>query len=490
LKKAIVIGSGFAGLSSAAYLAKAGVEVTVIEKNEYLGGRARKFKASGYTFDMGPSWYWMPEIFDNFFGDFDFTTKDFYDLIKLDPGFKIVFQESTMEIPANWEEICLLFDKYEKNGAKRLNSFMDDAEKKYSIGLRFLYNSPGLSLSELLRKDVLFNANKLQLLTTYRKHIRRFFSNEKLISLLEFPVLFLGTSAKSAPALYSLMAYSGIKQGTFYPIGGFARVIESMVEICKKNGVKFLTKEQVKKINISKNFATSVTTINQELEADFIIGAADYAHVESKLLDQKFRNYSSSYWESREFSPSALLFYIGVDKKLKKLEHHTLFFDEDIEQHTTEIYETKVWPKRPLFYTCCPAKTEEKLAPKGKENLFILIPIAAGMKDTEELREKYFQITLKRLENYCQQKIVNNIEYKKSYCIKNFEEDYFAFKGNAYGLANTLLQTANLKPRIQNKKVKNLFYTGQLTVPGPGVPPSIISGQLVAEEIIKLLAKK
>ena len=258
----------------------------------------------------------------------------------------------------------------------------------------------------------------------------------------------------------------------------------------QKNGVEFLTKEQVKKINISKNFATSVTTINQELEADFIIGAADYAHVESKLLEQKFRNYSSSYWESREFSPSALLFYIGVDKKLKKLEHHTLFFDEDIEQHTTEIYETKVWPKRPLFYTCCPAKTEEKLAPKGKENLFILIPIAAGMKDTEELREKYFQITLKRLENYCQQKIVNNIEYKKSYCIKNFEEDYFAFKGNAYGLANTLLQTANLKPRIQNKKVKNLFYTGQLTVPGPGVPPSIISGQLVAEEIIKSLAKK
>ena len=187
MKKAIVIGSGFAGLSSAAYLAKAGVDVTVIEKNEDLGGRARKFKASGYTFDMGPSWYWMPEIFDNFFGDFDFTTKDFYDLIKLDPGFKIVFQESTMEIPANWEEICLLFDKYEKNGAKRLNSFMDDAEKKYSIGLRFLYNSPGLSLSELLRKDVLFNANKLQLLTTYRKHIRRFFSNEKLISLLEFP---------------------------------------------------------------------------------------------------------------------------------------------------------------------------------------------------------------------------------------------------------------------------------------------------------------
>lgn len=490
MNKAIVIGSGFAGLSSAAYLAKAGLDVTVIEKNEDLGGRARKFQAAGFTFDMGPSWYWMPEIFDNFFSDFDFKTQDFYDLIKLDPGFKIVFKESTMEIPSNWEDICFLFDKYEENGAVKLNNFMDDAEKKYSIGLRFLYNSPGLSITELLKKDVLFNANKLQLLTSYRKHIRKYFSNEKLISLLEFPVLFLGTSAKSAPALYSLMAYSGIKQGTFYPIGGFARVIESMSEICKQRGVKFFTNEQVQKINIIGNRVTSVSTAKQNLKTDFVVAAADYAHVESKLIEPKFRNYSLSYWESREFSPSALLFYIGIDKKLKNLEHHTLFFDEDMEQLTTEIYETKVWPKKPLFYTCCPAKTEEKLAPKGKENLFILIPISAGLEDTEELREKYFRITIERLEKYCQQKIVENIEYKKSYCIKNFEEDYFAYKGNAYGLANTLLQTANLKPRIQNRKVKNLFYSGQLTVPGPGVPPSIISGQLVAEEIIKSIANK
>ena len=490
MKKVIVIGSGFAGLSSAAYLSKGGFDVTVVEKNKQIGGRARNFRAKGYTFDMGPSWYWMPEIFDNFFNSFNYKTEDFYELIKLDPGFKIVFDNSEMTLPASWNEICDLFDSYEENGANKLNKFMDDAEKKYSIGLRFLYNSPGLSITELFKKDVLFNANKLQLLTSYRKHIKRHFNDPKLISLLEFPVLFLGTSAESAPALYSLMAYSGIKQGTFYPIGGFAKVIESMAEICKKNGVKFLLDEQVTKINVLNKKVESVSTKNQELATNFVVGAADYAHIESKLLDIKYQNYNSAYWESREFSPSALLFYLGVNKKLQNLEHHTLFFDEDMEKLSQEIYDTKVWPEKPLFYTCCPAKSEENLAPKGKENLFILMPISAGLEDTEELREKYFKIILKRLEHYCNQDIISNIEYKKSYCIKNFEEDYFAFKGNAYGLANTLLQTANLKPRIKNNKVDNLFYCGQLTVPGPGVPPSIISGKLVAEQIIKSFSKK
>ena len=485
MKSAIVIGSGFSGLSSAAYLAKEGFDVTVIEKNKELGGRARKFKSAGFTFDMGPSWYWMPEIFDNFFSDFDFKTKEYFDLKKLDPGFKIVFKDSEMKIPSNWSEICSLFDKYEERGAMKLNNFMQDAEKKYRIGLKFLYNSPGLSFAELLRKDVLFNINKLQLFTSYRKHIKKYFSNKKLISLLEFPVLFLGTSAQSAPALYSLMAYSGIKQGTFYPIGGFARVIESMVEICKEKAVRFITNDPVVKINITNNLVTSVSTIQQEFKTDFVIASADYAHVESKLIEPKFRNYSASYWQSREFSPSALLFYIGVDKKLNNLDHHTLFFDEDIEKHTTEIYDTKVWPNKPLFYACCPSKTEEKLAPEGQENLFILVPIASGLQDTEELREKYFKMIFKRLELHCKQKIVENIKYKKSYCVNDFKSDYNSFKGNAYGLANTLTQTANLKPKIINRKVSNLYYTGQLTVPGPGVPPSIISGKIVAEHIIK-----
>ena len=484
MKKALVIGSGFSGLSSAAFLSKNGFEVTLVEKNKTVGGRARIFHEKGYSFDMGPSWYWMPEIFENFFNEFNLKIEDLYDLKQLDPGFKIVFKDQEINLPSSWNEICHLFDKYEENGADKLNKFMEDAQQKYSIGLDFLYNSPGVSIRELFNPQILKNINKLQLLTSYRNHIKKYFSNEYLINILEFPVLFLGTSAKHTPALYSLMAYSGIKQGTFYPIGGFNAVIKSMEKLCIDLGVNIVTGSEVKKINIKNKKVVSVSTQNDEIETDYLIASADYAHVENQLLEKKYRNYSTEYWNKKNFSPSSLLFYLGVSKKLNKLDHHTLFFDEDIEQHSNDIYEKPIWPKKPLFYACCPAKTDPKVAPKDKENLFILVPIAAGLNDTEEIREEYFKIVMKRLEKFCGEKIIEHIEYKKSYCVNDFITDYNAFKGNAYGLANTLMQTANLKPKIVNKQLENMYYTGQLTVPGPGVPPSIISGQLVAEQII------
>ena len=485
MKQAIIIGSGFSGLSSAAFLAKGGFNVTLLEKNKTIGGRARLFSEKGYSFDMGPSWYWMPEVFENFFNEFGYKAEDYYDLKKLDPGFKIVFKNDEIDLPSKWEDICNLFEKYEKDGAKKLNKFMKDAEQKYDIGLEFLYNSPGLSISELFTTNILKNINKLQILTSYRNHIKKYFTNPYLINILEFPVLFLGTSAKNTPALYSLMAYSGIKQGTFYPTGGFNKVIKSMEKICLQLGVKILTEHEVKKINIKDSKVYSISTNEKELKTDVVVASADYAYVEEKLLDTKYRNYSLEYWTKKSFSPSSLLFYLGISKKITNLNHHTLFFDEDIEKFTDDIYKNPIWPEKPLFYTCCPSKTESAVAPIGKENLFILVPIAAGLEDSTSTREKYFEIIMNRLEKFCDLDIRNNIEYKKSYCVNDFKNDYNAYKGNAYGLANTLSQTANLKPKITNKKVSNLFYTGQLTVPGPGVPPSLISGKIVAEFIIK-----
>jgi len=485
MKNITVIGSGFSGLSAAAFLAKDGYSVTLLEKNSTVGGRARLFKEKGYSFDMGPSWYWMPEIFENFFKEFDCKIEDYYDLKKLDPGFKIVFKDVEINLSSNWKDICELFDKYEKGGATKLNNFMKDAEQKYNIGLDFLYSSPGISISELFTTKILKNLNKLEILTSYRNHIKKYFTNPYLVNILEFPVLFLGTSAKNTPALYSLMAYSGIKQGTYYPIGGFNKVIKSMEKICLDLGVKIQTNQEVKKINVRDSKVFSISTKNQEIKTDIVVASADYAHVEENLLEKKYRNYSKEYWNKKSFSPSSLLFYLGVSKKIKNLDHHTLFFDEDIEKHSNDIYENPIWPEKPLFYTCCPSKTDPTVAPKDKENLFILIPIAAGLEDSEIIREKYFKIVMDRLEKFCNLDIRKYIEYKRSYCINDFKEDYYAYKGNAYGLANTLMQTANLKPKIKSKKIKNMYYTGQLTVPGPGVPPSIISGQLVAEQIIK-----
>ena len=488
MKKAIVIGSGFSGLSTAAFLAKSKVKVTVIEKNQKLGGRARMIKENGFSFDMGPSWYWMPDIFNNLFAEFNLQTDDFYQLIKLDPGFRIIFNSNEIDIPINFEETCAVFEHHEKGGAKKLKEFMKDAKHKYDIGINFIYNAPGISIMELFTKEILLNITNFELLTSYRKHIRKYFNNPHLISLLEFPVLFLGATADKMPALYSLMAYSAIKQGTFYPLGGFNQVIAALIKLCKDSGVEFLVNEPVTKINIENKKVTSITTSKQKsINTDFVIASADYAHVEKDLIDPQYKNYSKKYWEKRNFSPSSLIFYLGVNKKIKKLIHHNLFFDEDIEKCSKEIYDYKSWPKKPLFYVCCPSKTDQNVAPKGKENIFILMPIPIGVEDTERLREEYFTIILSRLEKYCNQQIISNIEYKRSYCIKDFQTDYNAYKGNAYGLANTLSQTANFKPKIINKKVSNLFYTGQLTVPGPGVPPSLISGKIVAEYITKVI---
>lgn len=485
MSKISIIGSGFSGLSAAAVLADKGHKVQVFEKNQQIGGRARTFHEKGYTFDMGPSWYWMPDVFEKFFHRFDKKIEDYVNLIQLDPGFQIIFsKENTMRIDANWNSICDLFESFEKGSADKLNKFMKEAEFKYDFGINKMVYQPGLSLLELVRPEIVSNVFKLQMFTSYRKHVEQHFKNPYLRSLLEFPVLFLGTAPSQTPALYSLMTYSGIKQGTFYPMGGFGKVIDAFADICKERGVEFFNNENIEKINVENKIATSMTSNNRTIKSDVIIGSADYHHIENSLLDKNQRNYNPKYWEKRTFSPSSLIFYIGVNKKIEKLIHHNLFFDEDIEQHTNDIYDKPVWPKKPLFYACCPSKTDQSLAPIGKENLFLLMPIAPGLEDSEELREKYFDIMIKRLEEYTEQDIEMHVEYKRGYCIKDFESDYNAYKGNAYGLANTLAQTANLKPKIINKKIKNLFYTGQLTVPGPGVPPSIISGQVVAQHIL------
>ena len=486
MKKVLIIGSGFSGLSTAAMLAQDGYKVSVFEKNRNIGGRARVFSEKGYTFDMGPSWYWMPDVFEKFFNKFNKKPEDYFDLIKLDPGFQIIFKENKkLSIPSSWESVCKLFESLEKGSSIKLEKFMKEAEFKYDFGINNLVYQPGLSLTEVCSYDIFKNIFKLQIFSSYRKHVAKFFNHPYLIALLEFPVLFLGSTPSDTPALYSLMAYSGIKQGTYYPMGGFGAVIKGFEKLCKELGVHFYLNEEVKSLNIEKNKVNSITTNKGKYDFDIVVGSADYNHIDSSLIDKKYSNYTEKYWQKRTFSPSSLLFYLGVNKKIDKLNHHNLFFDENIEDHTNHIYKNPSWPKKPLFYVCCPSKTDSSVAPKGKENMFLLMPIASGIEDSPVIREKYFKIILKRLEKHTGESVEKHIEFKKSYCINDFINDYHAYKGNAYGLANTLMQTANLKPKIINKKITNLFYTGQLTVPGPGVPPSIISGQVVANHIKK-----
>ena len=483
--KIIVVGSGISSLSSASFLAKEGHDVTIIEKNNQIGGRARKFSQDGFTFDMGPSWYWMPDVFEDFYNKFNHTTSDFYNLKRLDPSYRVYWKDNThTDVPADMKALEEWFELNEKGSALKLRAFLKDAEVKYRVGMQDLVYKPSMSLFEFANKKVLRGLLSMNLFSSFGKFIRSYFSNEKIIGLLEFPVLFLGAMPNETPALYSLMNYADIKLGTWYPEGGMYKFIEAFEKIALENHVKFITGEEVISFDKENRKVTSVVTTKGKYSADVIISGADYQHTDKKLLNGH-ANYSQKYWDKRVMAPSCLLFYVGVNKKLKDIQHHNLFFDESLEQHGIEIYKNPKWPSAPLFYVCAPSLTDSSVAPSGSENLFFLIPIAPDLKDDEATREKYFNILLKRFKEKTGNDISQNIVYKKSFCIEDFKNDYNAFKGNAYGLANTLRQTAILKPSLRNKNLDNFYYTGQLTVPGPGVPPSIISGEVVAKYVLK-----
>ena len=487
MKKAIVIGSGFSGLSAAACLAKEGLDVRVLEKNGTPGGRARQFQSDGFVFDMGPSWYWMPDVFERFFQRFGKSVSDYYELKRLDPSYRIYYGPGDcMDIPAGIPALTELFEKIEPGSSKALKKFLDEAAYKYLTGMHALVYKPGLSLREFADVDLLKGIWRLNVFQSLSKYVRKFFRNPKLISLLEFPVLFLGASPQKIPALYSLMNYADMALGTWYPLGGMYKIVEGMIKLTKEHGVNFTYNSAVTSVEIKKNSVRGVWTGETFHAADFVIATADYHHVEKDLLAPEGRQYSERYWNERTLAPSCLIFFLGLNKKINNLLHHTLFFDEDIQQHLSEIYDLPRWPTAPLFYVCCPSKSDDEVAPESCENLFILIPVAPGLSDDENIREKYYELVMKRIEKLTGETVEPHVIFKRSYAHMDFRSDYNAFKGNAYGLANTLLQTANLKPNIMNKKVTGLFYAGQLTIPGPGVPPSIISGQVAAGELLKL----
>lgn len=486
-KKIAIIGSGFSGLSAAAYSAKAGNEVHVFEKHSQAGGRARQFKTdNGYTFDMGPSWYWMPDIIESFFTDFGSKTCDFFDLKSLDPQFEMVFSDENISVPKSFEALKKLFEEIETGSSRKLEIFMKSARYKYEVGMQDFVNKPCYSWTEFIAPKIARSAFKLDLLSNFRSYVSKYFSNPKLKALMEFPVIFLGASPKQIPAMYSLMNYGGYVLGTHYPMGGFYQLVLAMKKVAEAQGVIFHFDSKVEKINAENGKVSSLQINGQLQDFDAVIASSDYHHTET-LIPEKYTNYTEEYWENRTFAPSCLIYYLGFSEMIPNLKHHTLFFEYDFDEHISCIYEEKKWPEKPLFYACCPSKTDPGVAPKGHENIFLLMPIATGLKDEETYREKYFREMIQRLEKHTgASNLLSKIDYKRSYCAKDFYNDYNAYQGNAYGLANTLKQTAVLKPKIRNKKLENLFYTGQLTVPGPGVPPSIISGKIVAKEVNKL----
>lgn len=477
-QKINIIGSGFSSLAAACYLAQAGNDVEVFEKNDTIGGRARQLKREGFTFDIGPTWYWMPDVFERFFSDFGKKASDYYTLHKLDPAYEVYFgKDDSVLIPGSLEEIYARFEEVETGSSQKLKKFIKKAKDNYDVAIKDLVYRPGVSPIELVTPETATRLGRF--FTNISGEVRKEFTNEKLRQILEFPVLFLGAKPSDTPAFYSFMNYADFGLGTWHPDGGMYKVIEGIERLAKSLGVKFNTNAAVDKILTENGKAKGITVNGKDHFSDIVLSGADYHHSET-LLPQSERQYSEKYWKKKTFAPSSLLFYVGFDKKLKNVSHHTLFFDSDFKEHAREIYDDPKWPENPLFYASFPSITDSHVAPEGKEAGIFLIPLAPDLEDSEEIRERYFNLIIERFQRLTGQEIKQNIIFRESFCVNDFKEAYNSYKGNAYGMANTLFQTAFLRPKLRSKKVEKLYFTGQLTVPGPGVPPSLISGKLAA----------
>jgi len=425
-------------------------------------------------------------LIDKIFEELGEKREDYLDLIRLDPGYKVFWNDNTAtSIPADMNQLYQVFDELEPNGGKKLEAFLADAQVKYKVGTEKFLEKPGLKLTELIDIEVFKNFFKLDLFKSVEKDVTNRFSSHKARSILRFPSLFLGEMPQRIPSLYTLMNYADLKLGTWYPKGGMHQLAVAFEKIAQKYGAQFYYNSNITGFECSNSIIQKINFDTHSKTTKQVVAGADYHFVEQHLIPKEYRRYDEAYWDSRKMAPSSLIYYLGVNKRLDDLEHHNLFFDEDLMAHGRQIYDNPSWPDKPLFYACLTSKSDDTVAPEGCENLFLLMPLATNVEDNEAIREKYLQKMLHRLEKHMGQSIQEHIVYKRSYCIADFKKDYNSFKGNAYGLANTLMQTANLKPKVTSK-LKNLVFCGQLTVPGPGVPPAIISGKIAA----KLISKK
>ncbi|ACM57475.1 phytoene desaturase family protein [Halorubrum lacusprofundi] len=482
----VVIGGGFGGLSTACYLADAGADVTLLEKNEQLGGRASRLEADGFRFDMGPSWYLMPDVFERFFGHFGREPSEFYELERLDPHYRVFWKDGDkVDVLPDREANKALFEEYEPGAGEAFEAYLEESERTYEIGMEHFVYEDRPRLRDYVDKDVLRYSWGLSLLGKMQGHVEDYFDHPKLQQLMQYTLVFLGGSPTNTPALYNLMSHVDYNMGVYYPEGGIGAVVDGIVELGEDLGVEFVTDAEVTAIEGRRGGFALDTADGERYLTDLVVSDADYAHTEQELLPKHKRQYSDEYWESRTYAPSAFLLYLGVEGDVPNLEHHTLVLPTGWNHHFEQIFDDPAWPDDPAYYLCAPSETDDTVAPEGHSNLFALVPIAPGLEDTPELREEYRDLVLDDIAENTDTELRDRIVFEETFCVDDFADRYNSYQGSALGLAHTLRQTSLLRPPHRSDALDGLYFTGSTTTPGIGVPMCLISGQLTAEELSK-----
>ncbi|PSP54349.1 phytoene desaturase [Halobacteriales archaeon QS_1_67_19] len=497
-RSVVVVGSGFGGLSAACYLADAGADVTVVEQNDQLGGRASVLERDGFRFDMGPSWYLMPDVFERFFEHFDRHPEEYYGLDHLDPHYEIFFKDDDeVTISADREATKELFEEYEDGAGEALDAYLAEAEETYEIGMEHFVYTDRPRFRDYVDWDVVRHARGLTFLGSMQDHVADYFDHPKLRQIMQYTLVFLGGSPKNTPALYNLMSHVDFNLGVYYPEGGMGGVVDGIAEMGSELGVEYRTGSAVEAIRgTAGDFRVEISEAGtasdgerrspeQFLRADFVVSDADYAHTEQELLAPEDRQYDADYWDSRTYAPSAFLLYLGVEGDVDPLEHHTLVLSTDWHEHFDQIFEDPAWPDDPAYYLCVPSETDETVAPEGHSNLFALVPIAPGLDDDPENRQQYRDFLLDDIAENTGVELRDRIVVEERFCVSDFAARYNAFEGSALGLAHTLRQTGPLRPGHRSSAVDGLYFTGSYTTPGIGVPMCLISGQHTADALLE-----
>lgn len=486
----IVIGAGIGGLATAALLAKTGRRVTVFEKNEQLGGRASVFQSEGFTFDMGPSWYLMPDVFAHFFELMGERVEDHLQLQRLTPSYRIFFkdrQPRVVDISADLQTDLELFEQLEPGSSVKFQEYLKLSKYNYDVSVaKFIYKNYH-SVFDFLTWEVMREGLKLSLFSNMDRFVKRYFKTEALQKIMQYHLVFLGGSPYNTPALYSLMAHVDFGMGVFYPRGGIHEIVKVLATLGDKHGVTYRLNTEIAEIVTEQGRATGVRLATGEfVAADLVVSNADIHHTETKLLQKsEDRQRSDAYWQKRTLAPSAFILYLGLKDKVPSLTHHNLLFSPDWSKNFSEIFDHPQWPSDPSLYVCAPSVTDPSVAPPGQENLFVLVPMAAGLSYTDDELKAYADKILLLME--AEMDIPNlreRIVYQRIFCTKDFSDRYYSYQGTALGLAHTLFQTAVFRPANASQRVKNLYYVGANTNPGIGMPMCLISAELVYKLLI------
>ena len=485
-RSVVVVGSGFGGLSTACYLADAGADVTVLEKNEQLGGRASRLHADGFRFDMGPSWYLMPDVFEDFFGDFGRRPDQYYALERLDPHYRIFFKDGDRaDLVPDMDANRDLFESYEPGAGAALDDYLDQAAYTYDVGMEHFVYEDRPRLRDYVDPDVLRYARGLSLLGTMQDHVEEYFDHPKLQQIVQYSLVFLGGAPNNTPALYNLMSHVDFNLGVYYPEGGMGAVVDGVVAMAEELGVDFRVDHPVAEIRGREGGFAVRTEDGREFFPDEVVSDADYAHTEQELLLPEDRQYDADYWESRTYAPSAFLLYLGVEGDVESLAHHTLVLPTDWDDHFETIFGDPAWPEDPAYYLCVPSKTDDTVAPDGHSNLFALVPLAPGLDDTPERRQEFRDLVLDDIAEHTGVDLRDRIVFEELFSVSEFTDRYNSRQGTALGLAHTLRQTSLFRPPHASDAVDGLYFTGSYTTPGIGVPMCLISGRLTAETMAR-----